>query len=189
MARPPENLPEGTDSIILGASAEGEPGDGFALGHGKVPDPAPAPAAPAIGATAGSIKDEASAAVAEKTAGIREQTADKVRAYAVQGKDKATEAIDQVVKFVEDAASTVDDKVGPQYGDYIRRASGTLQGLSTQLRDKDVDDLVVDTREFVRSSPAVAISAAAAAGFLLARLVKVGSATLSETAQSGDATT
>ena len=39
---------------------------------------------------------------------------------------------------------------------------------------KQVDDILEDTRQFIRKSPGVAIGAAAAIGFVLARLVRSG---------------
>lgn len=190
MAQPPEILPEGTDSIVPGASVDGEPGDGFALGHGlheDGPANAGAPggssgplqekvagAAAEVKDTAAGIKDDAVATIGDKTAGLRDQAADKARTFAQQGKDKATEALDNVVKLVDDAAGTIDEKVGEQYGDYVRRAGDALAGFATQLRGKEVEDLVVDARQAVRGSPALAIGAAAAVGFLIARIVKVG---------------
>ncbi len=60
------------------------------------------------------------------------------------------------------------------YGDYAHRASGAVSGFADNVRDKDVDDLIDDTREFVRKSPAVAIGIAAVVGFALVRLIKTG---------------
>jgi ElaB/YqjD/DUF883 family membrane-anchored ribosome-binding protein len=173
-----ETLPEGTDSIVPGASVEGEAGDGFALGHGLdrqtiAPEDLDSPTLSAGTGGAG-LKDETVRLVGEKAAGLREQATDTVRSYALQGKDRASEALDNVVRLVEDAAATIDDKVGPQYGDYVRRAGDTLAGVATTIRDKDVDDLVDDARHVVRSNPTLAIGAAAAVGFLLARIVKAG---------------
>ena len=168
MADNSEVLPEGTDSIIPGASVEGEAGDGFALGHGALK------AKPSLSEAAVGIKDDAVTAIGEKTAGLRAQAADTARSYAVQGKDKASDVLDNVVKMVGDAAGTIDDKVGAQYGDYVRQASDLLAGFATQLREKDVDDLVEDARSAVRSSPALAIGAAVAVGFAVARVLKAG---------------
>ena len=42
------------------------------------------------------------------------------------------------------------------------------------MRGKSVDDLIDDTRDFVRKSPAIAIGIAAIAGFALIRLIKTG---------------
>ncbi len=47
--------------------------------------------------------------------------------------------------------------------------------VADALKGKDVDDLVEDTRKFIREKPAVAIGAAAAVGFVLMRLMKAGS--------------
>jgi ElaB/YqjD/DUF883 family membrane-anchored ribosome-binding protein len=48
--------------------------------------------------------------------------------------------------------------------------------------NKDIDDLIADARNFVRKNPAVAIGAAAAIGFILTRLIKVGTSGESEEA-------
>lgn len=99
---------------------------------------------------------------------------DKAKTYAVDGKDKAGGALDEFAKLITDAASTVDDKLGAQYGDYARSAANSLTGFADTLRNKDVDDLLNDAKELVKKSPAVAIGTAAAVGFVLARLVKSG---------------
>jgi len=175
-----DTLPEGTDSIVPGASVEGEAGDGFALGHGQDrqtidPEELDSLTSSATSASGGAgLKEETVRLVGEKAAGLREQATDTVRSYALQGKDRATEALDNIIRLVEDAAATVDDKVGPQYGDYVRRAGDTLSGVATTIREKDVEDLVDDARNVVRSNPTLAIGAAAAVGFLLARIVKAG---------------
>ncbi len=49
-----------------------------------------------------------------------------------------------------------------------------MSGFADTLRAKDVDELVAEARDFVKKSPAVAIGAAAAVGFVLARMVKSG---------------
>lgn len=105
---------------------------------------------------------------------LKAQASDKVRDVAAQGKDKATEALDSVSRLVSETADTVDDRLGVQYGDYVRRAGTALDGLNDSIRGKQVDELFDDARNMVRKSPAVAIGAAAAIGFLLVRLVKSG---------------
>ena len=44
----------------------------------------------------------------------------------------------------------------------------------TSVSAKDPDELIDDTREFVRKSPGVALAGAAIIGFALVRLVKSG---------------
>ena len=76
--------------------------------------------------------------------------------------------------MVEDVASTLDAKVGAQYGDYARKAADAVSGLAETLKSKEIDDLLADARNFVRQRPAVAIGAAAALGFVLTRIVRAG---------------
>jgi ElaB/YqjD/DUF883 family membrane-anchored ribosome-binding protein len=192
MARSPDNLPEGTNSIIPGASAGDFDNRDESYGMDRERADPYTPSTGSAGVTAGtaaqaatSLKEEAKQVVSDKTAGLRDQATDTVRSYALQGKDKATDALDNVIRMIDDAAATVDEKIGSQYGSYVRQAGEALAGVSTTLREKDVDDLVDDARGVVRSSPALAIGAAAAVGFLVARIVKAG-ATPSTTTVADD---
>lgn len=105
---------------------------------------------------------------------FKAQAADGVRAAATKGKDRATEAVGSISKLIRDSAGTIDDNVGKQYGDYARSAADMVEGFAGKMDAKDVDALADDARQFVRKSPAVAIGAAAAIGFVLARLVRSG---------------
>lgn len=105
---------------------------------------------------------------------IREQAYDKARAFAEDGKAKATGALDQLAQMLTEAATSVDDKLGDQYGQYARSAAGTVSGFADQVKGKDVDALIEDARGYVRQSPAVAIGLAAAFGFVAARLIQSG---------------
>jgi hypothetical protein len=107
-------------------------------------------------------------------ASFKSQASDKARDYAGQGVEKATGALDEAARFLEDTARTVEEKLGPQYGRYGFSAAESVSGFAEQLRGKEVDELVDDVRSFVRKSPAVAIGAAVGLGFVLARLAKAG---------------
>ena len=102
------------------------------------------------------------------------QAADRARAFADTGKERATGALDQLSEMLHDAARQVDEKLGAQFGEYARTAAGQVSSLSDQIKAKDVDALVDDARDYVRKSPAVAIGIAAALGFVVARLVQSG---------------
>jgi ElaB/YqjD/DUF883 family membrane-anchored ribosome-binding protein len=102
------------------------------------------------------------------------QATDKARDYAGKGVNRATDALDEAAKFLEDTARTIEEKLGPQYGRYGFSASESVSSFAEQLRGKDVDELVEDVRNLVRKSPAVAIGAAVGVGFVLARLAKAG---------------
>ncbi len=102
------------------------------------------------------------------------QAADKARLFAEDGKAKAGGALDQLAQLLTDAADQVDDKLGAQYGGYARTAASSITGFSEQVKAKDIDELVDDARELVRKSPGIAIGAAAAVGFVVARLIQSG---------------
>ncbi len=99
---------------------------------------------------------------------------DKARGYAEEGKARAGGALDELSKIMTDAAGTVDEKLGAQYGQYARSAADAISSFSGSLKDKEIDDLIDDAREFVKKSPAIAIGTAAALGFVLVRLIKSG---------------
>lgn len=105
---------------------------------------------------------------------ISRQAADKARGYADEGKAKASGALGEVARLVDDAASTVDEKLGAQYGQYAHSAAKYVDDFAASLNARNVDELLEDARQFVRKSPFVAVGVAAALGFAVARVVKAG---------------
>lgn len=165
-----EQKPEGTDSIIAGAGVgdEDEPETTFDTSAGT-DNEAATQAAPAGDAT-----DAPAQSFAERVDSLRGQANDRARDFVAGAKARATGSLDDIVRLIEDAAAEVDDKVGAQYGDYVRRASSGVSGLSEALKGKDVDALFADANDLIRKSPGVAIGAAAAIGFVVARLARAG---------------
>ena len=102
------------------------------------------------------------------------QAADKARAFAGEGKERASSALDQVANMMEKAAIDVDEKLGADYGRYARSAAQGVSGFAESLRGREVDDLIDDAAAFVKKSPMVAVGVAAGIGFVLARLIKSG---------------
>ena len=91
-----------------------------------------------------------------------------------QGLERGGEALANVSKMVGDTAASLDDRLGEEYGEYARRAASALEDAANRISAKDADELIEDTREFVRKSPGVALAGAAIIGFALVRLVKAG---------------
>lgn len=54
--------------------------------------------------------------IVDKTTELRGQATEKARNYAVQGKDRAADKLDEFQRMIDDAANTIDSKVGEQYG-------------------------------------------------------------------------
>ncbi|MBN9787808.1 hypothetical protein DMP17_04285 [Pseudonocardia sp. TMWB2A] len=115
-------------------------------------------------AKASQWKDEASK--------YTDQASVRAKELATEGKTKTAGAMGSLAQMIEDAAPQVDEKLGTQYGDFARSAAKTVSGMASTLDQQDVDQLVNNTRDFVKKSPAVAIGAAAVVGFVLARMFK-----------------
>ena len=103
---------------------------------------------------------------------VKAQASKMARETATTAKGKTSSAMDGLAKLITETAQTVDSKLGPQYGDYARQAANAVAGAAKSLDGKDVDQLLVEARDFVRKSPAVAIGAAAIAGYVLMRLAR-----------------
>jgi hypothetical protein len=103
------------------------------------------------------------------------QAKEKGTALAVEGKTRASDALSTLGKTISDTATTIDEKLGVQYGDYARSAARSIQETAAKLEAKDLGELGEDVKEFVRKSPGVAIGVAAVAGFAIARMLSGGS--------------
>lgn len=110
----------------------------------------------------------------DKAGEFRGQATEKARSLAEDGKSRATGALGELSKMLNDAAGQVDDKIGAQYGQYARDAAERVQGFSSTIDEKSLDELLDMGRDIVRKSPAVAIGVAAALGFVVARLLTAG---------------
>lgn len=192
-------LPEGTDHVIEGAGVSSDDDATFDTNPGSsvanVFADNGARSTPSAGGTGNSGGDGRGASEKPASAGssddngprasasealfgrfddLKGQAGDRARDLAQAGKDRATAALDDLVRMIEDAAGEVDGKLGAQYGDYARRAAYGIGDFSDSFKNKDVDQLFVDARELVKKSPTVAVGVAAALGFVVARIVRAG---------------
>ena len=172
-----DDLPEGTDTVIEGANVgsiatdptgRDQGGDTIAIDESSLADTR----VPARR----SGSDESG--LAERLRSGREklanQAGDKARGLVTQGLERTSEALANVAKMVGDTADGIEERLGPDYGDYARRAAGAIENVANTIAEKDPDELIEDTRTFVRNSPGVALAGAAVVGFVVARLLKSG---------------
>jgi ElaB/YqjD/DUF883 family membrane-anchored ribosome-binding protein len=160
-------LPDGTDTVIEGAAitddAEISTTEDRALAtQRKTP------------ATSGGSQQ----GLADRFRSGREQLAgqagEKARGFVTQGLERTAEALVNVSRMVGDTAPGIEERLGAEYGDYARRAAGSIENLANTVAEKNPDELIEDTRNFVRNSPGVALAGAAVVGFVVARLLKSG---------------
>ncbi|MGN6374699.1 MAG: hypothetical protein ACTHMG_03990 [Sphingomonas sp.] len=131
-------------------------------------------AAHAVSEEASKASATARDSVKQGVARLQQQATDSARNYAQEGKAKASGALAEFAKLMSEAAGSVDERLGDDYGNYARSAAESVAGFANTLDAKDIDELLAEARNFVKKSPAVAIGTAPAIGFVLARLVKSG---------------
>ena len=185
-----DDLPEGTDTVIEGANIgalatepteRDEGGDTIAIEDTAPPERKRASAprrntdltmtdSGSTGSGEGGIADRL------RSGGERlaNQAGDRARGFVSQGLERTSEALANVAKMVGDTAPGIDERLGEEYGDYARRAAGTIENVANTIAEKDPDELIEDTRTFVRNSPGIALAGAAVVGFVVARLLKTG---------------
>ena len=160
-------LPDGTDTLIDGAAITDDRDistteDKALATQRKTP------------AASGSSQQ----GLADRLRSGREQLADqageKARGFVTQGLERTAEALANVSRMVGDTAPSIEERLGAEYGDYARRAAGSIENLANTVAEKNPDELIEDTRNFVRNSPGVALAGAAVVGFVVARLLKSG---------------
>lgn len=195
MADDNDQLPEGTDKIIAGASRTDTTPAGDAGGDAAVttnttlvteePIVAPKPdvEAPWTGPRRREQMRQRLRDGSEKLSG---QAADKARTFLGQGIERSSEALANVSRVIGETATGIDDRLGTEYGDYARRAASAIDSAANSLASKDADELIDDTRNFVRKSPGVALAGAAIVGFAIARLLKSSVGAANEGSRSGD---
>ncbi len=185
-------LPDGTDTVIEGAaeptntgaiatertgSERGEAGDTLTIEDTALvtekDTPAPKGAEPSVvgtGSPEGSLADRFRSG-REKFAS---EAGDRARGLVGQGLERTAETLANVSKMVGDTADGIEERLGPEYGDYARRAASAIENVANTIAEKDPDELLEDTRSFVRNSPGIALAGAAVVGFVVARLIKSG---------------
>lgn len=181
MAEQDTDLPEGTDTVITGA---GNTGTGSMTNSAGSSEGSVATAVDATRSgsdTANGIFDKVRSG-GEKLSG---QAADRAKDLLSQGIDRSAEALANVGKLIGDTAAGIDERLGEEYGDYARRAAETIESAANSLAAKDPEELIDDTREFIRRSPAVALAGAAIVGFAVARLIKSGLSSGSDEEREG----
>jgi len=180
-------LPEGTDTIINGATETGntrlDDSGSEALivdtTTGSNPTDGATASAAGTGGTAGGASSGGT--WTEKLRGgsqqLTGQASERVNGLLGQGLERSSEALANVSRMIGDTAAGIDERLGEEFGNYARQAAEAIDGAANSLASKQPEELIDDARNFVRKSPGVALAGAAVIGFALTRLVKNGLST------------
>src|SRR5438270_2361902 len=133
------DLPDGTDTVIEGAASSGDTNE-TSEDSGLAVD----------------ARDSTERGIVDRFRDGREQLSsqagEKARGLVNQGLERTSEALANVSKMIGDTAAGIDERLGREYGDYARRAAGALEDTANSIAGKDPDELIEDTRNFVRTS-------------------------------------
>jgi hypothetical protein len=96
---------------------------------------------------------------------------EKASSFAEQRKRSGTDKLERIAGAVQRAADDL-EKDSPETARYVRSAAETVRDFSTSLRDRRVEDIAADARDFARRQPWLVFGGAVLAGLVITRFLK-----------------
>jgi len=90
-------------------------------------------------------------------------------------KERATDGLGTVAQAVRQSAQHLRENRQDAIAQYVEKAGDQIDRLSTQLRNRDVGELVNEVQRFARRQPALFVGSAFAIGVIGARFLKSSS--------------
>src|SRR3546814_3076063 len=78
---------------------------------------------------------------------LKGKAGEKASEYAAVGKEKASDALDGLSRLLQDAAASVDQRLGENYGQYARKTADAISGAAASLREKDLNEVAERSEE------------------------------------------
>lgn len=126
---------------------------------------------------ASSARDAAwttSRAVREQASSLAADIGHELSATAEEQKQRGVEAMHGLVRAIHTAADQLDDQ-SPRIAHYVRDAAEKVDNLSSNIGNRDVNQLMRSMTDLARSQPMWFFGGAVAAGFALSRFLKSSS--------------
>lgn len=108
----------------------------------------------------------------ERAREATEQAKAEAEARIESGSQRAAENVDEIAEAIGTAASRLSDSEHESLAEYAHQLSSQLSGLSTRLRERNVDQLVADVRNIAHRNPALFVLGSVAVGIGLSRFAK-----------------
>ena len=121
------DLPDGTDTVIAGASKFDE-GDTLTMEDTAL-------ATDRDTSTASSSDRGLADRFREGREQITGQAGEKARGFVTQGLERTSEALANVARMVGDTAPGIEERLGAEYGDYARRAAGSIENVANTIAE------------------------------------------------------
>jgi hypothetical protein len=119
------------------------------------------------------IKDQASDLV-DAAKDVASQATDKLKGAVNDGKASGADYVATLANTIRRAAREFDTDL-PIAGTYIRKAASQVEGVSDQIRNGNLNDLVRKTKSFARNQPTAFLGLAVLAGFGAVRFLNSSS--------------
>jgi hypothetical protein len=107
--------------------------------------------------------------------GLMDRVRERATAQLSTQKDRATDGLGSVAKAVRQSTQQLRENKQDAIAGYVDKAADQIDRFSTQLRNRDVSDLVNDVQRFARKQPALFVGSAFALGVIGARFLKSSS--------------
>ena len=90
-------------------------------------------------------------------------------------KDRATDGLGSVAQAVRQSTKHLRDNKQDAIANYVEKAADQIDRFSTQIRNRDVGELVNEVQRFARRQPVLFVGSAFAIGVIGARFLKSSS--------------
>ena len=97
---------------------------------------------------------------------------DQAAAQLSSQKDRATDTLGSVATAIRQSSQPLRDNNQEMLASYAGKAADRLEQFSVQLRERDLNELMDEAKQFARRQPALFVGAAFAAGVLAMRFLK-----------------
>jgi hypothetical protein len=107
--------------------------------------------------------------------GIVDRVRERATAQLSSQKDRATDGLGSVAQAVRQSTQHLRDNKQDAIANYVEKAADQIDRFSTQIRNRDVGELVNEVQRFARRQPALFVGSAFAIGVIGARFLKSSS--------------
>jgi ElaB/YqjD/DUF883 family membrane-anchored ribosome-binding protein len=109
----------------------------------------------------------------ETATALASEAGEKAKGLMHNQVEAGADLIGDIAQSVKAAADSL-DRNSPQLASLVRGVAQQVQDFSQTVRGQTVEEIFETTSDFVRRNPAMVFSAAAALGFMLFRVIRVG---------------
>ena len=110
-------------------------------------------------------------AVGREASGVANDLKDRALNFAETQKRTGADRLSDVAGAVERAAGEIEQE-SPDAARYIRQAAQGVQRFSSQMRERDIEDIAAQARDIARRQPLLVFGGAVLAGLAIARFLK-----------------